>query len=313
LARSITHPLNSAVKLAGAIAAGDLSQPIQASGRSETDLLLHALKTMQGGLVHVVQGVREKAENVATGSSQISQGNNDLAVRTERQASILAQAASSMKQLRLTVEQNANNAQQADELVTIVSTVATRGAQAVSRVVETMSSITSNSRLISDIISVIDGIAFQTNILALNASVEAARAGEQGRGFSVVAEEVRTLAQRSATASKEISDLITASVQGVERGTRQVENAHRTMDEMTASVQSLRTLMREITELSAAQSSDLSQVVGAVVQMDNDTQQNAALVEESAAAAESLKRQAEQLVEAVAFFYLGRNQASDST
>jgi methyl-accepting chemotaxis protein len=313
LARSITHPLNSAVKLAGAIAAGDLSQSIQASGRSETDLLLHALKTMQSGLVSVVQGVREKAENVATGSSQISQGNNDLAVRTERQASTLAQAASSMKQLRMTVEQNANNAQQADELVTTVSTVATRGAQAVSRVVETMSSITANSRLISDIISVIDGIAFQTNILALNASVEAARAGEQGRGFSVVAEEVRTLAQRSATASKEISDLITASVQGVERGTRQVENAHRTMDEMTASVQSLRTLMREINELSAAQSSDLSQVVGAVVQMDNDTQQNAALVEESAAAAESLKRQAEQLVEAVAFFYLGRNKTTEST
>lgn len=311
LVRSITHPLNSAVAVSGAIAAGDLTRSISAVGRSETDLLLQALHTMQDGLISVVRGVREKAENVAVGSSQIAQGNNDLAIRTERQASALALAASSMKQLRLTVQQNSDNAVQADNLVGTVASVAHRGADAVARVVDAMHNINANSKLIADIIGVIDGIAFQTNILALNASVEAARAGEHGRGFSVVADEVRNLAQRSATASKEISNLINASVQDVEQGALQVDAARQTMEEMSSSVQSLRTLMREVAELSAAQSSGLSQVVGAVVEMDNTTQQNAALVEQSAAAAESLKLQAEQLVEAVAFFYLGDPATSE--
>jgi methyl-accepting chemotaxis protein len=306
LVRSITRPLNAAVRLARAIAAGDLGQSIEASGKgSETGQLLNALKEMQGSLVGVVQGVREKAENVASGSSQISQGNNDLALRTERQASALAQAASSMRQLGLTVAQNSDNARKADGLVNAVSSVAGRGADAVGRVVATMQDINARSRLIADIIGVIDGITFQTNILALNAGVEAARAGDQGRGFAVVAGEVRSLAQRSATASKEISALISASVQGVEQGTVQVDAARQTMGEMMSSVQSLRSLMAEIRDLSAAQSADVSQAVDAVVQMDNTTQQNAALVEESAAAAESLRTQAEQLVQAVAVFHLG--------
>ncbi len=307
LVRSITRPLNAAVRLAGAIAAGDLAQPIAEppGRRSETGLLLGALKDMQGALVAVVQGVREKAENVATGSAQISQGNNDLAARTEKQASALAQAASSMRQLGQTVEKNSDNARKADLLVGEVSDVAGRGVEAVGRVVETMQDINAKSKLIADIIGVIDGIAFQTNILALNAGVEAARAGDQGRGFAVVAGEVRTLAQRSAAASKEISELIGASVRGVEQGTVQVEAARRTMGEMASSVQALRRLMDEIRALSAAQSADVSQVVDAVVQMDNATQQNAALVEQSAAAAESLKMQADSLVEAVAVFRLG--------
>ena len=318
LVRSITRPLNTAVSVARAIARGDLSQAIDvddpaASGEqrqlhNETDLLLAALKEMQGALVSVVQGVRDRAENVAVGSSEISQGNNDLADRTERQACTLAEAASSMRQLGTTVARNLDNARKADSLVVDVSNVAQRGTETVRRVVETMEQITANSRLIADIIGVVDGITFQTNILALNAGVEAARAGDQGRGFAVVAGEVRTLAQRSASASKEISALINASVQSVEQGTEQVDSARQTMVEMMSSVSALRTLMSEIRELSTAQSTDVSQVVQAVLQMDNATQQNSALVEQSAVAAENLKTQAAQLVEAVAVFHIGDHE-----
>ena len=322
LVRSITRPLNTAVSVARAIARGDLSQAIDvddpaASGEqrqlhNETDLLLAALKEMQGALVSVVQGVRDRAENVAVGSSEISQGNNDLADRTERQACTLAEAASSMRQLGTTVARNLDNARKADSLVVDVSNVAQRGTETVRRVVETMEQITANSRLIADIIGVVDGITFQTNILALNAGVEAARAGDQGRGFAVVAGEVRTLAQRSASASKEISALINASVQSVEQGTEQVDSARQTMVEMMSSVSALRTLMSEIRELSTAQSTDVSQVVQAVLQMDNATQQNSALVEQSAVAAENLKTQAAQLVEAVAVFHIGEDNAGTS-
>ncbi len=322
LVRSITRPLNTAVSVARAIARGDLSQAIDvddpaASGEqrqlhNETDLLLAALKEMQGALVSVVQGVRDRAENVAVGSSEISQGNNDLADRTERQACTLAEAASSMRQLGTTVARNLDNARKADSLVVDVSNVAQRGTETVRRVVETMEQITANSRLIADIIGVVDGITFQTNILALNAGVEAARAGDQGRGFAVVAGEVRTLAQRSASASKEISALINASVQSVEQGTEQVDSARQTMVEMMSSVSALRTLMSEIRELSTAQSTDVSQVVQAVLQMDNATQQNSALVEQSAVAAENLKTQAAQLVEAVAVFHIGEDDAGTS-
>ncbi len=302
LVRSITRPLQRAVSVARAVAAGDLTVRIDACGRNETGQLLQALKDMQGSLVQLVTGVREQAENVATGSSEISQGNNDLAHRTEEQASALQQAVSSMAQLGTTVGQNADSARRADGLAQEASSVALRGGAVVAQVVDTMRGINDNSKKISEIIGVINGITFQTNILALNAGVEAARAGDQGRGFAVVASEVRNLSQRSADAAKEIASLINASVERVERGSAQVDQARSTMAEIVASVAGLTGLMKDISSSSAEQSSDVGRVSQAVTLMDHATQQNAALVEQSAAAAESLKHQAQHLVQAVSVF-----------
>jgi len=247
---------------------------------------------------------------VATASAQIAQGNNDLSSRTEQQASALEETASSMEQLSATVKQNAANANQANQLAMSASQVATSGGELMKKVVDTMKGIDTASNKIADIISVIDGIAFQTNILALNAAVEAARAGEQGRGFAVVAGEVRSLAQRSAEAAKEIKGLIGRSVEQVEQGTVLVDQAGRTMDDIVGSIRRVTDIVGEITSASAEQSSGFQQVGDAVGLMDRATQQNAALVEESAAAAESLKGQARQLVEAVAVFRLSHDGAT---
>ena len=311
IVRSITRPLQQAVEAAEAVAAGDLSRRIDDSGRTEMALVLAALKRMQDRLAAIVSGVRGGAEGVATASSQISQGNNDLSGRTEEQASALQQTAASMKQLAVTVRQNAEHAQQGNELAQSASAVAVRGGEVVGQVVQTMKGINDSSRRISDIIGVIDGIAFQTNILALNAAVEAARAGEQGRGFAVVAGEVRTLAQRSADAAKEIKSLIDASVQRVQQGSELVDQAGSTMEEVVRSIGQVTQLMGEISAASQQQSAGVAQIGQAVAQMDQATQQNAALVEESAAAAGSLKAQAQQLVGAVAVFKLegGRSVA----
>lgn len=307
--RSITAPLSRAVEVSRAVAEGDLSMDLQAGGQNETAQLLQALSTMQNKLNRIVGEVRQNAEGVATASAQISQGNNDLSGRTEEQASALEETAASMEQLTSTVSQNADNARQANQLAISASSVAIEGGQVVGQVVDTMKGINESSRRIADIISVIDGIAFQTNILALNAAVEAARAGEQGRGFAVVASEVRNLAQRSAEAAKEIKELITTSVERVDAGTQLVDQAGAKMNEIVASIRRVTDIMGEISAASTEQSSGMAQIGEAVTQMDQATQQNAALVEESAAAAESLKTQAEHLVGAVAFFKL---RAGDS-
>ncbi|MBZ8141853.1 methyl-accepting chemotaxis protein [Rubrivivax gelatinosus] len=302
--RSITGPIHRAVDTAEAIGAGDLSTRIDANGRDEAARLLHALATMQGNLGNIVSEVRRAADSVATASHEIAHGNNDLSARTEQQASALQQTAASMEQLNATVRQNADNALQANQLAAAASTVATEGGQMVGRVVETMDGISESSRRITDIINVIDGIAFQTNILALNAAVEAARAGEQGRGFAVVAGEVRTLAQRSAEAAREIKTLIGASVERVEAGNALVHQAGTKMQDVLASIRRVADIVGEISSASSEQSDGVGQVGEAVAQMDRATQQNAALVEESAAAAESLRTQARQLVETVAVFRL---------
>jgi methyl-accepting chemotaxis protein len=309
LVRSITAPLERAVAVSRAVAAGDLSQRIDSDGRNETAALLAALRDMQAALARVVLDVRRNAESVATASSQISQGNHDLSSRTEQQASALQQTAASMEQLASTVKQNADNAQQGNQLALSASQVAAQGGKVVGQVVQTMKGINDSSRKIADIISTIDGIAFQTNILALNAAVEAARAGEQGRGFAVVAGEVRTLAQRSAEAAKQIKALITASVERVEQGSALVDRAGVTMSEVVQSIKRVTDLMGEISAASAEQSAGVGQIGEAVQQMDRTTQQNAALVEQSAAAAESLKGQAQQLVQAVAVFKLAHGEA----
>ena len=259
---------------------------------------------MNDKLANIVGGVRANAEGVATASAQIAQGNQDLSQRTEEQASALEETAASMEQLSSTVKQNADNAKQANQLAIGASTVAVKGGEVVGEVVTTMKGINDSCKKIADIISVIDGIAFQTNILALNAAVEAARAGEQGRGFAVVATEVRNLAGRSAEAAKEIKSLITASVERVEQGTALVDQAGVTMTEVVNAIKRVTDIMGEISAASAEQSAGVSQVGEAVGQMDQVTQQNAALVEESAAAAESLKGQAHAMVQAVAFFKL---------
>ena len=303
--RSITRPINEAVEVSRAVAAGDLTMHINAEGKNETAQLLAALKDMQANLARVVGGVRQNAEGVATASAQIAQGNQDLSSRTEEQASALEETAASMEELSSTVKQNADNAKQANQLAMSASTVAIKGGEVVSQVVTTMKGINDSSKKIADIISVIDGIAFQTNILALNAAVEAARAGEQGRGFAVVASEVRSLAGRSADAAKEIKGLITASVERVEQGTALVDQAGNTMAEVVSAIKRVTDIMGEISAASAEQSAGVAQVGEAITQMDQATQQNAALVEESAAAAESLKGQAQQLVGAVAVFKLG--------
>ena len=308
--RSITTPVQRAVEAAEEISKGNLSIDIDAHGKDEPARLLHALAEMQQSLSRIVGHVREGSENVATASSEIAQGNNDLSARTEQQASALQQTAASMEQLNSTVRQNADNARQANHLAMSASTVAVHGGEVVGQVVETMKGINDSSRKISDIISVIDGIAFQTNILALNAAVEAARAGEQGRRFAVVAsEEVRSLAQRSAQAAKEIKGLIHTNVERVEQGSALVDQAGSTMTDVVAAIQRVTHIVGEISAASAEQSQGVAQVGEAITQMDQVTQQNAALVEESAAAADSLKLQARQLVDAVAFF---RVSAQDS-
>jgi len=305
LARSITRPLDQAVRVAERVAAGDLGSVIDVHSSDETGRLLLALKAMNANLVDIVSTVRDSSDSIATGSAQIASGNADLSQRTEEQASALEQTAASMEQLGVAVKQNADNARQANQLAQGATVVALQGGEVVGQVVNTMKGINDSSKKIADIISVIDGIAFQTNILALNAAVEAARAGEQGRGFAVVASEVRSLAQRSAEAAKEIKALIGASVERVEQGTVLVAQAGTTMEEIVSSIKRVTAIMGEITTASSEQSNGVSQVGEAVTQMDHATQQNAALVEEGAAAAESLKHQAQQLVQAVAVFSLG--------
>ena len=305
LSRSIARGVDTARVAAQRIGEGDLSHRITATGQDEIGQLLQALSVMQDSLVKVVSAVRQGSESVSTASAEIAQGNHDLSSRTESQASALEETAASMEELGSTVKQNADNARQANQLAQSASTVAVNGGEVVAQVVDTMKGINDSSRKIADIISVIDGIAFQTNILALNAAVEAARAGEQGRGFAVVASEVRSLAGRSADAAKEIKTLITDSVQRVEQGTALVDQAGTTMTEVVNSIRRVTDIMGEISAASSEQSAGVAQVGEAVTNMDQATQQNAALVEEMAAAAASLRAQAQDLVSTVAVFKLG--------
>ncbi|OXC78317.1 methyl-accepting chemotaxis protein [Caballeronia sordidicola] len=313
LTRSLTRQLGTepatAADLAKSVAAGDLSVKIDLRP-GDTHSLMASLKNMRDSLLLVVSNVRENADGVATASAQIAQGNLDLSSRTEEQASALEETAASMEQLTATVKQNAENAKLANELSQSASTIAVKGGAVVDEVVETMTGINDSSKKIAEIIGVIDGIAFQTNILALNAAVEAARAGDQGRGFAVVAGEVRNLAQRSAAAAKEIKSLISTSVERVTQGTALVNQAGTTMAEIVGAIKCVTDIMGEISVASNEQSIGMGQVGEAVIQMDQVTQQNAALVEESAAAAESLKSQAQQLVQAVAVFKLSDGAAS---
>ena len=305
ISSAITRPLNEAVRVAQAVAAGDLSTRITAHGRDEIAQLSHALAEMVNKLRTIVIDVRNGVESVSTASTQISAGNTDLSQRTEEQAANLQQTAASMEELTSTVRQNGDNARAAAQLSQSAREVAARGGEVVGSVVTTMEAITESSKRISDIIGTIDGIAFQTNILALNAAVEAARAGEQGRGFAVVAGEVRTLAQRSAQAAKEIKTLIGQSVEKVDAGSRLVNDAGKTMQEIVAQVQRVNDLVGEISSASHEQTQGIEQVGNAVTQLDQVTQQNAALVEESAAAAESMKHQAQKLAQTVAVFNVG--------
>jgi len=307
--RSVTGPIREAVGVAEALAKGDLTQKIEAKSKDETGQLLTALGNTVTQLKGIMGGIKESTETIGTASSQIAQGNADLSQRTEEQASSLEETASSMEELTSTVKQNAENAKQANQLAAGASDVAVKGGAVVKQVVDTMSAISESSKKIADIIGVIDGIAFQTNILALNAAVEAARAGEQGRGFAVVASEVRNLAQRSAAAAKEIKALIGDSVEKVGTGTKLVDEAGQTMQEIVSSVKRVTDIMAEITAASQEQSSGIEQVNTAITQMDEVTQQNAALVEEAAAAAESMQEQAEQLAQAVSVFKLDHEAA----
>jgi len=305
IARSITRPLTQAVRVAKTVAAGDLTSHIDlVQSNDETGELLHALREMNESLVRIVGEVRSGAETITTASSEIAHGNMDLSSRTESQAGSLEETASSMEELTSTVKQNADNAFQANGLAQAASEVAVKGGDVVLQVVETMGSINASSRKIVDIIGVIDSISFQTNILALNAAVEAARAGEQGRGFAVVAAEVRTLAQRSASAAKEIKSLIDNSVHQVEVGSKLVNLAGDTMTEVVTSIRRVTDIMAEITAASREQSQGIEQVNRAVMEMDDVTQQNAALVEEAAAAASSLQDQAVNLSQVVSVFKL---------
>ena len=305
LLRGIVTPLHEAIAIANAVAAGDLTTKIESRGTvNGFDRLINALKVMNDNPVDLVGKVRMDANQISTAASEIASGNLDLSQRTEEQASSLEETASSMEELTSTVRQNADNARQVNQLAAGASEVAVKGGAVVGQVVQTMSSINASSKKIVDIISVIDGIAFQTNILALNAAVEAARAGEQGRGFAVVATEVRTLARRSAAAAKEIKELISDSVSKVEDGTRLVDEAGATMDEIVSAVKRVTDIMSEISAASQEQSSGIEQVNQAVTQMDEVTQQNAALVEEAAAAAESMQDQAHELTQVVGTFKL---------
>ena len=304
LIRRISQGIGEAVRVAQTVASGNLGSRIEVKTQDETGQLLAALKHMNESLVTVVGQVRNSADSIATGSAQIATGNADLSQRTEEQASNLQQTAASMEEITSTVQQSADTARQATQLASSCSAVAAQGGVVVGQVITTMDAITASSRKIADIISVIDGIAFQTNILALNAAVEAARAGEQGRGFAVVAGEVRTLAQRSAQAAKEIKSLIGESVEKVENGARLVTEAGQTMDDIVNQVKRVTDLIGEISSASTEQSAGIGQIGDAVAQLDQVTQQNAALVEESAAAAESLKHQAATLAQTVAVFKL---------
>jgi methyl-accepting chemotaxis protein len=305
----IVRPIREAVSLAETVASGDLTRQIDATTKDETGALLRALRHMNHSLVGIVTEVRSGTDTIATASGEISSGNLDLSSRTEEQASALEETAASMEELTTTVRQNADNARQANQLSLTASEVAAQGGAVVGEVVTTMSSINESSRKIVDIIGVIDGIAFQTNILALNAAVEAARAGEQGRGFAVVASEVRTLAQRSAAAAKEIKGLIGDSVAKVDAGTVLVDKAGATMEQVVASIRRVTDIMAEISNASQEQTAGIEQVNQAIGQMDQVTQQNAALVEESAAAAASMEDQAAKLAQVVSVFKLDRKGA----
>ncbi len=305
LARGIVRPLQDAVEVAGHIARGDLSRNIEVWTTNEIGSLFRSLKDMNESLGRTVGEVRAGSETIDIASREIASGNSDLSARTETQASSLQQTAAAMEQLTDTVKQNAENARQANQLVVSASGFALKGGEVVGQVVETMGSIKDSSRKIVDIISVIDGIAFQTNILALNAAVEAARAGEQGRGFAVVAAEVRNLAQRSAGAAKEIKQLINDSVEKVDAGGKLVDQAGKTMDEIVTSVKHVADIMTEISTASEEQSTGIAEVNRAIAQMDGMTQQNAALVEQAAAAARSMQDQADKLAKAVSVFRLG--------
>jgi methyl-accepting chemotaxis protein-2 (aspartate sensor receptor) len=306
--RVVLRPLRAVSDSFDKIAAGDLTVRVDVDSTNEIGTLMAAVKRMQESLARTVASVRRGVDEINVGSREISAGNADLSSRTEQQAASLEETAASMEELASTVKQNADNARQANQLAASASDVAERGGSAVSEVVSTMEGISASSRKISEIVSVIDGIAFQTNILALNAAVEAARAGEQGKGFAVVAGEVRSLAQRSAQAAKEIKGLIEDSVSKVGAGSQQVERAGATMQEIVASVKRVTDIMGEISAASEEQSSGIDQVNRAVSQMDEVTQQNAALVEEAAAAAGSLQEQAQRLAEAVAVFKINAGE-----
>ena len=309
LVRAITRPLDEAVRIASAVASGDLTQNIPVRANDETGKLMQALKRMNDSLVDIVGRVRTGTDTIVSASSQIASGNLDLSSRTEQQASSLEETASAMDELNSTVRQNEDNARQANQLALAASDGAARGGAVVSDVMQTMGAINAASHRIADIIGVIDGIAFQTNILALNAAVEAARAGEHGRGFAVVATEVRSLAQKSASAAREIKTLITDSVSQVEGGTKLAQQAGATMEEVVASVRRVTDMMGEISSASAEQSAGIGQVNQAITQMDQVTQQNAALVEQAAAAACALQEQAQHLLTAVQVFRMHGGQA----
>ncbi|MFZ2988410.1 methyl-accepting chemotaxis protein [Ideonella sp.] len=310
ITRSVTAPLQDAVRLAEQVAQGDLTATTTVEGRDELSQLGTTLDTMAAKLRDMVREVRSSSESIATGSAEIATGNGDLSQRTEEQAANLEQTAASMEELTSTVKASADTARQANQLATSACTSATRGGEVVSQVVSTMDEISASSRKIGEIIGTIDGIAFQTNILALNAAVEAARAGEQGRGFAVVAGEVRTLAQRSAEAAREIKSLIGASVEKVETGSRLVGDAGSQMQDIVSQVRRVADLISEISAAAVEQTAGIGQVNDAVGQLDQVTQQNAALVEESAAAADSLKQQAERLLGLVSAFNTGHGSSS---
>ena len=312
ITRSITRPVARALEVANTVAAGDLTSRIELTTRDETGQLLQALKTMNESLARTVGAVRAGTDTIAVAAEQVAAGSLDLSSRTEQQAGALEETASSMEELTSAVRQNADNARQANKLAESASGVAARGGEVIHQVVDTMDEIQASSSKISDIIGVIDGIAFQTNILALNAAVEAARAGEQGRGFAVVATEVRNLAQRSAAAAKEIKVLIGDSSDKVANGSRLVAQAGATMEEIVDSVRRVTAIMAEISAASLEQTAGIEQINGAVAQMDEGTQQNAALVEETAAASNAMQEQAARLAQAVAVFRIAAGPVAEA-
>ena len=310
ITRLIRNPLRDAVNVARTVASGDLTSDIRINSTDETGQLLQALKNMNESLAQTVGHVRNSSDTIAAASKEVASGSMDLSIRAEEQAGSLEETAASMEELTATVQQNAENARQANQLAVTASSVAEKGGEVFSEMVETMGSISASSQKMADIINVIDGIAFQTNILALNASVEAARAGEQGRGFAVVASEVRNLAQHSADAAREIKELINDSTSKVDAGSKLVENAGSTMQEIVDSIQRVNHIVGEITSASTEQSESIAQMNQAIIQMDQSTQQNAALVEETAAAAECMHEQSVVLTDAVSIFTLNAHEAN---